>query len=137
LQATRCPLLIEPCINYAPAGLTHCNAKYEHLGFDLSFLVAGASTVALFSINTEWVFRSRKLALRSLAVFTLLYAFIYVLLRVEAYALIVGSIASFAAVTAAMYITRNVDWYGNGVPEGSFATSSSARESSAKDSWLK
>ena len=38
----------------------------EHLGFDISFLIAGASTVALLSVNTEWVFRSRTLALRAL-----------------------------------------------------------------------
>ncbi len=62
----------------------------EHFGFDLSFLIAGACTVGLFAVNTEWVFRSRKLAIRSLAVFSSLYAFIYVLLRVEAYALLVG-----------------------------------------------
>ena len=93
----------------------------EHLGFDLSFLIAGASTVALFSVNTEWVFRSRALALRALAVFTLLYVFIYVLLRIEAYALLVGAIASFAAVAAAMYITRNVNWYGNGTPASGFS----------------
>ena len=94
----------------------------EHLGFDWSFLIAGVSTIVLLSVNTEWVFRSRQLALRSLAVFTALYAFIYVLLRVEAYALLVGAIASFAAVAVAMYITRDVDWYGNGVPAAGFAT---------------
>ncbi len=108
----------------------------EHLGFDLSFLIAGACTVALFAANTEWVFRSRKLALRSLGVFTLLYAFIYVLLRVEAYALLVGAVASFAAVAAAMYITRNVDWYGNGAPGSGFATARAASTSSSRESWL-
>jgi len=46
-------------------------------------------------------------------VFTLLYALIYVLLRLEAYALLVGAISSFAAVTGVMYLTRNVDWYGS------------------------
>src|SRR5580704_2898863 len=50
----------------------------EHLGFDVSYLLAGASTVGLFSVNVDWVFRSRKLALRSAAVFTGLYTFIYV-----------------------------------------------------------
>jgi inner membrane protein len=107
----------------------------EHLGFDLSYLIAGASTVGLFATNTDWVFRNRKLALRSLAVFTTLYAFIYVLLRVEAYALLVGAFTSFAAVAAAMYITRNVDWYGSGSPLPSFATNPSP--STAHDSWLK
>ena len=107
----------------------------EHLGFDLSFLIAGASTVALFALNTEWVFRSRKLALRSLAVFTTLYTYIYVLLRVEAYALLVGSITSFIAVAMAMYITRNVDWYGAGVPAAGFATTTP--DPTTRDSWLR
>lgn len=111
----------------------------EHLGFDVSFLIAGAATVALLSVNTEWVFRSRKLALRALGVFTMLYAFIYVLLRVEAYALLVGAITSFVAVAAAMYITRNVDWYGNGASVQSFAAAPSggAASASVRESWLK
>lgn len=111
----------------------------EHLGFDMSFLIAGASTIALLSINAEWVFLSRKLALRALAVFTILYTFIYVLLRVEAYALLVGAIASFAAVAAAMYITRNVDWYGSGNMTPGFASvpPSGASGPVVRDSWLK
>ena len=93
----------------------------EHMSFDLSFLIAGAATVALFTLNTEWVFQSRQLAWRALAVFTTLYVFIYVLLRVEAYALLVGAVASFASIAMAMYVTRNVDWYGSSakaVPAG-------------------
>ncbi|HEY4011499.1 MAG TPA: inner membrane CreD family protein [Acidobacteriaceae bacterium] len=111
----------------------------EHLGFDLSFLIAGAATVGLLSINTEWVFRSRKLAYRALAVFTALYAFIYVLLRVEAYALLVGAIASFAAVAAAMYITRNVDWYGSNASMDGLAAAPSGGTSApnTRESWLR
>lgn len=108
----------------------------EHLGFDLSFLIAGACAVALFATNIKWVFRSRKLALRSLAAFTALYTFIYVLLRVETYALLVGAVASFAAVAVAMYITRNVDWYGNGRSVSSFAAVPSSVEASGRESWL-
>jgi inner membrane protein len=103
----------------------------EHLGFDLSFLIAGASTVALLSANAEWIFRSRRLALRALAAFALLYAFIYVLLRVEAYALLVGAVASFAAVAAAMYITREIDWYGSAASAAAAPAGGAARES-----WL-
>jgi len=111
----------------------------EHLGFDVSFLIAGTCTIALLSINAEWVFHSRKLALRALVVFTILYAFIYVLLRVEAYALLVGAIASFAAVAAAMYATRNVDWYGSGsvVPGFDSVPPIDAAGTSVRESWLK
>jgi inner membrane protein involved in colicin E2 resistance len=108
----------------------------EHIGFDLSYLIAGASTIALFAVNTDWVFHSRKLGLRSLGVFTSLYVFIYVLLRVEAYALLVGAVASFAAVAAAMYITRNVDWYGNSTQMPGLTTAPSTSSSNTNDSWL-
>jgi len=108
----------------------------EHIGFDLSYLIAGTATVALFAINTEWVFRSRKLGLRALAAFTTLYVFIYVLLRVEAYALLVGAIASFAAVAAAMYVTRNVDWYGNGAQMAGAAAGTAASGPRQRESWL-
>jgi inner membrane protein involved in colicin E2 resistance len=108
----------------------------EYVGFDWSYLIAGASTVALFSINAKWVFHSGTMAVRALAVFSLLYAFIYVLLRVEAYALLTGSIASFVAVAVAMYITRNVDWYGGGTAPQA-ATAPVAAESGGHDSWLR
>jgi inner membrane protein len=99
-------------------------------------LIAGGSTVVLFASNTEWVFRSRKLALRALAVFTAVYAFIYVLLRVEAYALLVGAVVSFAAIAAAMYMTRNVDWYAGGDSARSVG-SVAGGQGSVRESWLK
>jgi inner membrane protein len=34
------------------------------------------------------------------------------MLRLEDNALLVGAIASFVAVAAAMYFTRGIDWYG-------------------------
>jgi len=49
--------------------------------------------------------------MKAFAVFSLLYSLIYMLLRLEDDALLIGAIASFAAVAAAMYFTRNIDWY--------------------------
>jgi len=83
----------------------------ERMGFDLGFLVAGAATVILLSANAGWIFVSRAQGLRALACFSLLYALIYLLLRLEDNALLVGAIASFLAVAAAMYFTRKIDWY--------------------------
>jgi len=83
----------------------------ERIGFDWSFLLAGAATVALLSVNTAWVFSSRSQGLKALAAFTLLYVLIYLLLRVEDNALLIGAIASFLAVAATMYFTRKIDWY--------------------------
>ena len=83
----------------------------ERIGFDWAFLIAGAATVTLLSANAGWVFSSRLQGLRALATFALLYALIYMLLRMEDNALLVGAIASFLAVAATMYFTRKIDWY--------------------------
>jgi inner membrane protein len=83
----------------------------ERIGFDWSFLVAGGATVLLLSANAKWIFTSRVQGLRALFVFTLLYFFIYLLLRLEDNALLLGAVASFLAVAAVMYFTRHIDWY--------------------------
>jgi len=85
----------------------------ERFGFDFGFLIAGAATVGLLSANAGWIFSSRLQGLRALAVFTMLYGLIYMLLRLEDNALLIGAIASFASVSAVMYFTRKVDWYGS------------------------
>ena len=89
----------------------------ERIGFDFGFLIAGIASVGLLSTNAGWIFASRKQRFRALAIFGLLYLLIYLLLRLEDNALLVGAIASFAAIAAAMYFTRNLDWYGS-LPEG-------------------
>jgi inner membrane protein len=83
----------------------------EKIGFDFAFLLAGGGTVTLLSTNAGWVFTSRRHGLRALAVFSLLYVLIYLLLRLEDDALLIGAISSFLAVAAAMYFTRKIDWY--------------------------
>jgi inner membrane protein len=89
----------------------------ERVGFDFAFLIAGSGTVSLLSINAGWVFKTHLQAIRASIVFTLLYVLIYLLLRLEDNALLVGAVASFVAIAAAMYLTRNIDWYGS-VPAG-------------------
>jgi inner membrane protein len=85
----------------------------ERIGFDFGFLIAGTATVVLLSTNAGWIFASRVQAVRALAVFSVLYALIYMLLRLEDNALLVGAVASFVAVAVAMYLTRSIDWYGS------------------------
>jgi inner membrane protein len=90
----------------------------ERIGFDWGFLLAGGATVVLLSANAKWIFASRVQGLRALFVFSLLYFFIYLLLRLEDNALLVGAVTSFLAVAAVMYFTRNIDWYSS-IPAGS------------------
>jgi inner membrane protein len=90
----------------------------ERIGFDWGFFLAGGATVILLSANAGWIFGSRGQGLRALLVFSLLYFFIYLLLRLEDDALLVGAMASFLAVTAVMYFTRKIDWYSSTTAAG-------------------
>ncbi len=83
----------------------------ERIGFGLGFLLAGAATVMLLSTNAGWIFESLLQGLRALGIFSGLYLLIYLLLRLKDNALMVGALASFAAVAAAMYFTRGINWY--------------------------
>ncbi len=94
----------------------------ERIGFDFGFFLAGAATVILLSANAGWIFESRLQAARAFCIFGLLYMLIYFMLRLEDNALLVGALASFAAVAAAMYFTRNIDWYAS-LPAALVATS--------------
>ena len=84
----------------------------ERIGFDYGFLIASAATVILLAANAGWIFSNRLQGLRALLIFSSLYGLIYVLLRLEDNALLVGAIASFMVIAAAMYFTRGIDWYG-------------------------
>lgn len=41
-----------------------------------------------------------------------LYGFLYITLQQEDYALLIGSVGMFVVLSAVMYLTRKVDWYG-------------------------
>ena len=78
---------------------------------------AAGATVALISAYAGWVFESRRQGFIALVACTLLYSLIYVLMRLEDFALLIGAVTSFAASAAAIYFTRRVDWYGaNALP---------------------
>jgi inner membrane protein len=83
----------------------------EKVSFDIAFLVAGIATVGLLSANAAWVFANRAQGFRALAIFAPLYTLIYLLLRLEEDALLIGATSSFLAVAAVMYFTRHIDWY--------------------------
>ena len=88
----------------------------ERLGFHLAFLIAAVATVALIGWYAGAVFKSRQRQYAAIAAFSLLYALIYVLMSLEDFALLVGAIAAFVAIAAVMWFTRNLDWYGLGLP---------------------
>jgi inner membrane protein len=83
----------------------------EHLGFAAAYAIAAGSCVALIGYYVGHVLKSmRRGAIFALAL-SALYGLLYVLLRMEDHALLMGSLLVFACVASAMVATRRVDWY--------------------------
>jgi inner membrane protein len=84
----------------------------EFLEFDFAYLIAASATVLLVSLYAWSHFRKSSTAWLFVAVLGGLYGFIFVLIRLEDTALLVGSIALFLVLAAVMYASRKVRWYG-------------------------
>jgi inner membrane protein len=84
----------------------------EHLGFAWAYGLATAATVGLVSAYAARILASGVRGGGVMAGWlATLYGFLYVLLRLEDLALLLGSIAVFLMLAAVMYFTRRVDWY--------------------------
>ena len=83
----------------------------EHISFSLSYLISAVMTVGLIVAFVATIMKDFKTTLGLGALLVLLYAFIYVLLQLESYALLVGSIGVFIIIGAAMFGSRRIDWY--------------------------
>jgi len=85
----------------------------ERIGFTGAFMISAGATVAATAGYAGAVFGHRKYILRAGLVFALVYGLLYTLMRMQDFALMVGALASFAAISGTMYLTRNLDWYGS------------------------
>jgi len=82
----------------------------EHLGFGFAYAIASAGIVGLVGGYAWAVLRGAGRAGVVAGVVTTLYAYLYVVITNEDYALLAGAIGLFAALAAVMWLTRRVDW---------------------------
>jgi len=109
-------VLLHP-VQYVFLGFTMCVfyllllSLSEHAGFDIAYLAAAGATIILLSRYWSWLLKAAKGAWLMGAALTVLYGYLYLLLRLEDYALLAGSVGVFAALAVVMFLTRRVNWY--------------------------
>jgi inner membrane protein len=82
----------------------------EYISFTPAYVVASVACIGLISAYAKSVLGTWQRAGVIAGVLGILYAFLYVLLQLDEYALLIGSVALFIALAVLMYVTRNVDW---------------------------
>lgn len=85
-------------------------AAAEVIGFTCAYIVASAAIIGLTTAYSAAVLKSWRRAQFLGAVLARLYTLLFVLLNLEAWSLMIGSVLLFAALAGVMYATRNIEW---------------------------
>lgn len=79
----------------------------EHMAFNHAYILSGVATIGLAAFYAGAIYRSRNVGLLTAGILAILYMFIFLLLQLQDYALLAGSIGLFLLLTLTMYLTRN------------------------------
>ncbi len=83
----------------------------EHIGFNLAYLTSATLVISLISLYTSAIFRNWQATTLLSGLLVVIYAFIYIVLQLQDFALLVGSLGIFSALALFMYLSRDIDWY--------------------------
>ncbi len=83
----------------------------EHTNFNLAYIISSIMVVGISSLYVAALTKMKKLGIAIAVVEGLIYIFLFGILQLTDYALLVGSLGMFAALSAAMYFTRNISQY--------------------------
>ncbi|QXP79737.1 MULTISPECIES: cell envelope integrity protein CreD [Winogradskyella] len=82
----------------------------EHSNFLKAYLIAGVSVILLITLYSKSMLKNFKFSALIGLSLTALYAFIYVIIQLENYALLVGSVGLFLILAIVMFVSRKIDW---------------------------
>ena len=83
----------------------------EHLKYNIAFIVSAIATLILIVGYVQAILKSGKLTILISGILTILYSFIFVIIQLQDYALLIGSIGIFIILGLVMYFSRKIDWY--------------------------
>lgn len=86
----------------------------EHLGFNIAYWISCASVIGLIAFYSSSMLGNRKLSLMLASSLAAVYGFLFIIIQIETYALLVGSIGLFIILALTMYYTRKISWYRTG-----------------------
>ena len=82
----------------------------EHSNFLKAYLIAGISVILLITLYSKSILKTFKFPIFIGISLTALYSFIFIIIQLENYALLVGSVGLFVILSIIMYLSRKIDW---------------------------
>ena len=82
----------------------------EQIGFNGAYLVASIATVTLITTFIASLLKNKLAAFLFACILSVFYIFIFVIIQLEDFALMAGSVALFIIISALMYFSRKINW---------------------------
>ena len=86
----------------------------EHLNFDFAYILSAVAITTIITSYSGSILKNNRFTLTVCGILIILYTYLYIVIQLEDYALIMGSIGLLIVLTTVMYITRKIDWYSLG-----------------------
>jgi inner membrane protein len=89
----------------------------EFIGFGFAYVIAAVASTVLITWYCRFFLGGGARTLMIGAGLAGVYTFLYITLRQQDYALLMGAIALFVVLAIVMYVTRKIDWYARDASE--------------------
>jgi inner membrane protein len=89
----------------------------EQVGFNWGYALACGAILALVTVYLFGTTGRASVTTALAGLLAVQYAFLFVLMQLEDYALLVGSLGLFVILALVMYLTRKIDWFNLGEAE--------------------
>lgn len=86
----------------------------EHIAFDIAYLLSALAITVIITGYSQGIVKHGYFTLTVGGILVVLYAYLYIVLQLEDYALLMGSLGLLIVLATIMYITRKIDWYALG-----------------------
>jgi inner membrane protein len=83
----------------------------EQINFGVAYLISAGAVIGLITGYAKAILKKKSVTLMVGGILVILYAYLYILLQLEDYALLMGSVGLFCVLGIIMYLTRKIDWY--------------------------
>ncbi len=82
----------------------------EQIGFNIAYLIASLATIILIVLFLVGLLKSKKPALVFGAILSIFYSFIFVIIQLQDFSLIFGSVGLFIIIATMMYLSTKLNW---------------------------
>lgn len=83
----------------------------EHIPFDTAYWISSAMTISLVLMYCRSVMKSWRVAAMIASILLITYGFIFIIIQVQDFALLLGSLGIFFILGVTMFFSRKIEWF--------------------------